>query len=188
MQRSPFAGYDLPPTELENEDPPLLEELGINPSQIKQKAISVLLGKNVEANALEQTDMAGPVVFVMMFGLLLLMAGKLHFGYIYGFGVLGCIGIYCVVNLMSQDKQIDLYHTVSILGYALLPVMLLSALGVFCNLSTKAGGFIGFGCVLWSTLMAAKFFETVLEMKNQRWLVAYPLALLYSVFALITIF
>jgi uncharacterized membrane protein len=187
MQRSPFEGYDIH-LEPVSEDPPLLEELGINPTHIKQKAISVLLGKHVEAQALEDPDMAGPMVIVMLFGMLLLMAGKAHFGYIYGFGVLGCTGIYCVVNLMSQDKQIDLYHTVSILGYAFLPVVLLSILGVFYALNSKLGGLIGLSCVLWSTLMAAKFFETVLDMKNQRWLVAYPLALLYSVFALITIF
>ena len=31
----------------------------------------------------------------------MLQTGKLHFGYIYGFGMLGCIAVYLIINLMS---------------------------------------------------------------------------------------
>ena len=51
-----------------------------------------------------------------------------------------------------------------------------------------------FGLVLatatvgWCTFAASTMFVTVLQMSNQRLLVAYPVGLLYSSFALLTVF
>lgn len=42
--------------------------------------------------------------------------------------------------------------------------------------------------VLWSTAAATRLIEAALNMRNQRYLVAYPVTLLYSGFALLTIF
>jgi hypothetical protein len=78
-----------------------MEELGINPEQIKEKTISVLLFKHVDGKLLEDPDMTGPLLFIIIFGNLLLLAGKAHFGSIYGFGLIGSLGIYVVLNLMS---------------------------------------------------------------------------------------
>jgi hypothetical protein len=61
--------------------------------------------------------------------------GKIHFGYIYGFGVMGTIVLYSIMNLLSQSKTIELYNTMSILGYCLLPVVILAFLAVFINLT-----------------------------------------------------
>ena len=33
-----------------------------------------------------------------------MFSGKLYFNYIYGIGLLGCIAIYCLLNLMSGRK------------------------------------------------------------------------------------
>ncbi len=33
-----------------------------------------------------------------------------------------------------------------------------------------------------------RFFERILDLSEQRWLIAYPLCLLYACFALITVF
>jgi len=132
--------------------------------------------------------MGGPLLFVVVFGAMLLLAGKMHFGAIYGFGVLGSLGVYCVLNLMSQKRDIDYYRTVSILGYALLPIVGLSALGVFFSLSSLLGFGLAVICVGWSTLMASRFFETFLEMDDQRWLVSYPVLLMYACFTLLTVF
>ena len=53
-------------------------------------------------------------------------------------------------------------------------------------------GPIGLGAsslaVLWSAYSASSMFVSVLEMTEQRLLVAYPIALLYSAFAIVTIF
>ena len=32
-------------------------------------------------------------------------SGKIHFGYIYGLGITGCLGTYLLLNLMSQVRQ-----------------------------------------------------------------------------------
>lgn len=45
--------------------------------------------------------MAGPLMFALVLGFALLMAGKLHFGYIYGFGMVGSLAVYLLVNLMA---------------------------------------------------------------------------------------
>eukprot|EP01047_Picozoa_sp_COSAG01_P063195 COSAG01_NODE_8148_length_2903_cov_2.324893_3_plen_67_part_00 len=42
--------------------------------------------------------------------------------------------------------------------------------------------------ICWCALTSASIFEAHLRMEHQKWLVAYPLFLCYSAFALITIF
>lgn len=61
--------------------------------------------------------------------------GKVQFGYIYGFGLSGCLGIYLIINLMSKKQQyVELYKTISILGYSLLPFTFLAFLSAFLDL------------------------------------------------------
>ena len=60
-------------------------------------------------------------------------AGKVHFGYIYGIGVVGCLAMYSLLNLMSE-KRVSVGCTVSVLGYCLLPMVLLSTLAVVLSL------------------------------------------------------
>lgn len=43
-------------------------------------------------------------------------------------------------------------------------------------------------CILWCSASASKLFVTAYSMDHQQILIAYPCALLYGVFALITIF
>ena len=45
-----------------------------------------------------------------------------------------------------------------------------------------------FAVICWCALTSASIFEQALRMEHQKWLVAYPLFLCYSAFALITIF
>ncbi len=91
---------------------------------------------------LVEADMSGPLLLAFCFGALLMLviwnlyykSGKIHFGYIYGFGVIGTISVYTIMNLLSQDKTIKLYNTVSILGYCILPIVILAGLNIFFNL------------------------------------------------------
>ncbi len=48
--------------------------------------------------------------------------------------MLGCMGVYGLINLMSQTKRIDLYRAMSILGYSLLPLVFLAFIAVFISL------------------------------------------------------
>eukprot|EP00455_Lapot_gusevi_P026473 TRINITY_DN2792_c0_g1_i1.p1 TRINITY_DN2792_c0_g1~~TRINITY_DN2792_c0_g1_i1.p1 ORF type:complete len:182 (-),score=57.11 TRINITY_DN2792_c0_g1_i1:187-702(-) len=169
-------------------EPPLLEELGINFKHIKDKTLYVLAPKRqLNQSVMEDTDLAGPLIFCMLLGTCLLFTGKVHFGYIYGFGVFGCVSIWLVLNLM-HETGIDMYRVCSVLGYCLLPIVLLSSLNVLLNLKGQFGFVLSILAIAWCAFSASRFFENILNMTEQRWLIAYPLFLLYTCFALITVF
>lgn len=115
---------------------------------------------------------------------------------------MGCIGMYVIVNLMQGDAgagggavtpgapapalpALDFSLTFSLLGYCLLPIVLLAALAVFVSLKGVVGTVLGVTAILWSTLSAARFFEAALGMSDRKWLIAYPAGLFYAVFALV---
>lgn len=60
-------------------------------------------------------------------------AGKVHFNYIYGLGLLGCLGMYILLSLMTPDGVAPTC-VVSILGYCLLPMCALSTVGILFSL------------------------------------------------------
>ena len=118
-----------------------------------------------------------------------MQAGKVHFGYIYGFGAFGCLGLYSILNLMSEPQYtLDIVRVFSVLGYGLLPIVSLAAIAVFLDLRGLVGGVAGLLSILWCTYSATRFFVAALRMTPQRWLIAYPTLLFYACFALITIF
>ena len=116
-----------------------------------------------------------------------MQSGKLHFGYIYGFGLMGTFGITGILNLMSQEGSLDLILSFSVLGYCLLPIVFISAITVFISLNNTVGAILTLVAVLWSTYTATRFFEAALRMQNHRYLIAYPTLLVYASFALITV-
>ncbi|CAJ0582663.1 unnamed protein product, partial [Mesorhabditis spiculigera] len=174
--------------DFENE-PPLLEELGINFSHIKEKTIAVLnpMG-TASVDVISDQDLAGPLVFCLLFGAALMLHGKLQFGYIYGIGGLGCVGMYALMNLMAAERNISFTCTASVLGYCLLPMAILSLITAVLSFKGAIGYSISALAVLWCSVTASKLFVIALQLDHQRLLVAYPCVLLYSVFALLAIF
>ncbi|KAH7888758.1 Yip1-domain-containing protein [Phlebopus sp. FC_14] len=169
-------------------EPPLLEELGINFSHIRAKSMTVLNPlERVDEHIMDDADLAGPLLFFFCFGMLLLLSGKQQFGYIYGFGLLGSISIYTLLNLMS-DKGIDVYRVVSVLGYCLLPMVGVGAVSVVVTLDGFVGYLLSLLSIIWCTFAASGIFVAVLRMSDQRLLVAYPVGLLYGCFALLSVF
>jgi hypothetical protein len=190
------------------DDIPLLEELGIDFREIGLKTAAIVFpfrlsgaaaGKStfsVEAREPETgaasvggdgADLAGPLVFCLLLGTFLLLAGKVHFGYIYGFGITGCALLWLMLNLMA-DAALTLDQTMHVLGYSLAPIVSLAGLAVLVSLKGTLGHVVSAGAVLWSTAVATRCFEASLGMREQRYLIAYPVALLYSCFALLAIF
>ena len=170
------------------DEPPLLEELAINFDHIWEKTKSVLNPfKATDSHIMDDTDLAGPLLFCLAFGGLLLLQGKVHFGYIYGFGVLGCACMYAVLNLMSMTG-VSAGCVISILGYCLLPIVALSGITSFIKLQGLIAMVLSALSITWCSLSASKMFVTVLAMDSQQLLVAYPCALLYGVFTLLTVF
>jgi len=171
----------------ENE-PPLLEELGINAEHILQKTLAVLNPfRATRPEVAGDSDLAGPLVFCLAFGSLLLLVGKVHFNYIYGIGVLGCLAMYGLLTLMSM-APVPPAVVVSVLGYCILPIVMLSAVSVVFSLQGLIGTGVSVLAVIWCALSASKLFITAFNMEHQQLLVAYPCSLLYAVFALITMF
>ncbi|XP_048084275.1 protein YIPF5-like [Alosa alosa] len=160
------------------EEPPLLEELGINFEHIWQKTLTVLNPvMPADGSIMNETDLTGPVLFCIALGATLLMAyGK------DGISAVGCVGMYSLLNLMSDctaskwatapSSQINSLH---FLISCVLPRGLL-------------GMFLAVLVIGWCSHSAAKIFSTTLGLTGQQLLVAYPCALLYGVFALLSVF
>ncbi|PWN19106.1 Yip1-domain-containing protein [Microstroma glucosiphilum] len=178
------------------DEPSLMEELGVNLPHIVGKSLVVLNplhryspNHQRDSHMMDDTDLAGPLLFCFVFGILLFLAGKSHFGYIYGVALLGSLSIYLLLNAMSEDG-IDAYRVMSVLGYCLLPLCGLASLGV---LARAFGGasllpIITPFFIFWSSYSSSGIFASVLHLNEQRFLVGYPLMLLYTAFAVIGIF
>ncbi|XP_013373522.1 PREDICTED: protein YIPF7 isoform X2 [Chinchilla lanigera] len=125
--QSPYSdGFD--------EEPPLLEELGINFDHIWQKTLTVLNPmKPADGSIMNETDLTGPVLFCLALGATLFLAGKVQFGYVYGMSAIGCLGIHALLNLMSS-AGVSYGCVASVLGYCLLPMVILSSCAIFCSL------------------------------------------------------
>ncbi|NXA64503.1 YIPF7 protein, partial [Mohoua ochrocephala] len=117
-----------------DEEPPLLEELGINFEHIWQKTLTVLNPmKPADGSIMNETDLTGPMVFCLALGATLLMAGKVHFGYVYGMSAIGCLAMHALLNLMSVSG-VSHGCVASVLGYCLLPMVILSSSAVVFSL------------------------------------------------------
>nr|KAF6503506.1 Yip1 domain family member 7 [Molossus molossus] len=163
-------------------------ELGINFDHIWQKTLTVLNPlKPADGSIMNATDLAGPILFCVALGATLLLAGKVQFGYVYGLSAIGCLGIYALLNLMSSS-QVSYGCVASVLGYCLLPMVILSSCAVFFSLQGTTGTVCALVIIGWCSFSASKIFISALDMEGQQLLIAYPCALLYGLFALLTVF
>ncbi|EKX38394.1 hypothetical protein GUITHDRAFT_77305 [Guillardia theta CCMP2712] len=180
------------------DEPPLLEELGIDFDKIKQKTISVLnplkkVTKDMiyspgnDGEPIADSDMAGPILIALMLGGAMLLRGKVHFGYIYGVGLVGCGSLWLVMTLMSQ-KGLDIYQTSSILGYCLLPMVLLAFFSAFFTATGHVMTVLTVVTVAWCTMRSSDMMVIAMDVQNEKALVAYPIGLFYACFALISVF
>ncbi|XP_023701735.1 protein YIPF5 homolog [Cryptotermes secundus] len=180
-------------TQCEFEEPPLLEELGIDTDRIIEKSVAVLnpfySDVKFNVNIMYETDLAGPAALCILLGACLFLAGsKAHFGYVYGIVVIGCIAMCILLTLMTTEGSIPLGSVPSVLGYCLLPVVILSVLGIFLPLYGPVGFMCAALAVMWSSLSASKLFVMMSGDPQQRYLIAYPCVLLYGAFALAVVF
>lgn len=176
---------------------PLLEEIGINFDHIITKTRIVfnpaIFKKVLSEEILNDSDLAGPLIFFLLFGLFLLLAGKVHFGYIYGVALFGTVSLHNLSKFMgnndtSTPAKLQFFNTASVLGYCFLPLCFLSLIGVFQSLDNKMGYVLGSFFVFWSTWSSSAFLNSLLQLHGARALIAYPLMIYYSVFALMVIF
>ncbi|KAJ7974898.1 Protein YIPF [Quillaja saponaria] len=171
------------------EEPPLLEELGINTKQICSKTISILNPFRATPNLHDDADLSGPFLFLMAFGLFQLLAGKIHFGIILGWVTVAAFFLYVVFNMLAgRQGTLDLYRCLSLIGYCMLPMVILSAFSLFI----PQGGLVNFAMaavfVIWSTRVCTRLLVEVARWDEHRRLVAYACFLIYMLFALLIVF
>uniref|UniRef100_A0A3Q3XK64 Protein YIPF n=1 Tax=Mola mola TaxID=94237 RepID=A0A3Q3XK64_MOLML len=169
-------------------------ELDINLDHIWQKALTVLNPfKPADGIIMNETDLTGPIIFCIALGVTLIMAGKAHFGYLYGtsatwYLIMSCVGMYILLSLMNS-VAVSYGYMASVLGYCLLPMVALSAFAMFfCLHGGVLGTVLALLAICWCSFSASEIFISTLAMEGQQLLVAYPCALLYGLFALLTVF
>lgn len=82
-------------------------------------------------------------------------ARQVQFGYVYGFSVFGCLALQCILNLI-HPTGLDFWRTCSVLGYCLLPVIGLAALGIILPLKGLLGLILSAFVIVWSTFAATR--------------------------------
>jgi hypothetical protein len=159
---------------------------------------------------MDDSDLAGPILFFLLFGTFLLLSGKVHFGYIYGLALLGTTSLHWILALMSPapnsvdpasaaaihdpagashlSSTLTFPRSASVLGYCLLPLVLTSLVGVVVSLDGMLGYVLTSLAIVWCTYSSSGMFCAVGRMRAMRGLVAYPLALFYGCFGLMEIF
>ncbi|KAL8722229.1 MAG: hypothetical protein Q9181_007534 [Wetmoreana brouardii] len=198
-------------------EPPLLEELGVNFGHIKGKTLTVLNPlAPISQHIMDDSDLAGPILFFLLFGTFLLFSGKVHFGYIYGLALVGSLSLHTIFSLMSpppdhetpahshtpshhhghahgndvssMNSTLTFPRSASVLGYCLLPLVLTSLIGVALPMDTLGGYIISTLAICWCTYSSSGMFCAVGRMRSMRGLVAYPLGLFYTGFGIMGIF
>lgn len=97
--------------------------------------------------------------------------------------------MYALINLLTKrGVYVELYATISIMGYCLLPFVFLAAAALFIDLLHPVGVAFGIFIVMWSAVAATRLFEHSLDMKDQKFLIMYPIVLFYCVFVMLTVF
>ncbi|KAK1828506.1 hypothetical protein QBC39DRAFT_358911 [Podospora conica] len=200
-------------------EPPLLEELGIKPANIRAKTLAVInpFGR-VDQHLMDDSDLAGPVLFFLLFGTFLVLSGRVRlglFGFIYGLAFCGTASIHHILTLMSPSDpspgdaggppssypgqpasdptahgppNSSFTRSASVLGYCLLPLLVTSAIGVVMPMDTPLGIVLTTAAIMWCTWSASGIFCTTLRMRAMRGLVAYPLAMFYVGFGIMGVF
>ncbi|KAL1559506.1 Integral membrane Yip1 family protein [Salvia divinorum] len=173
-----------------DDEPPLLEELGINTKQIYQKTISILNPFRINHHLHEDADLSGPFLFLMAFGLFQLLAGKLHFGIILGWVTMASVFLYVVFNMLAgKNGNLDMFKCLSLIGYCMLPIVMLSALSLFVPQGGTAILTVTGVFVVWATRVCTGL---VVELANcgeeHRGLITYACFLIYVLFSMLVVF
>ncbi|PGH00500.1 hypothetical protein AJ79_08191 [Helicocarpus griseus UAMH5409] len=83
-------------------EPPLLEELGVNFDHIRMKTLTVLNPfARIDQHLMDDSDLYGALLYIILYGTFLLLSGKVFYGYIYGVAVFGTFALHLILSLMS---------------------------------------------------------------------------------------
>lgn len=177
-----------------HDEPPILEELGIQIGPILRKSKNVLLAK-VGDESLRDIDMGGPLIFAASLAALHLLHGKLHFGVILGWSAVSCTFFWFIIHQLaglgseSEKECIDLYNCSACLGYCLLPMVVMNVAAVFLpHASSISMVLLGLASVYCALLAAKLVVKRARFMEGQLTTIAYPAFLYYVTLALISLY
>ncbi|KAJ0089214.1 hypothetical protein Patl1_32487 [Pistacia atlantica] len=173
-----------------DDEEPLLDELGIHPDQIWKKTKSILNPFRVNPTVHKDSDLSGPIFLYLSFGLFQLLAGKLQFGVILGWIVVSSIFLYVVFNMLAgRNGNLDLHTCTSVIGYCMLPVVILAALSLFLPQGGLVRLVVAAVFVLWATRVSTNLMVSLADGgEEHRGLIAYACFLIYTLFSLLVIF
>lgn len=173
----------------EEDEPPLLEELGIDVHKIITRLVHSLDPTGKCGVVLGDYDVIGPIALYLTYtSLLLLAGGKLMFSYIYGLAVLTSVCMYGLLWAMTDSPEVTLTSTFSVLGYSFTPVVLVALLSIFVNLKNIFGGLVVLAAVVWSSSNAARVFVAMFGNSDQKYLMAYPCAIICGLYTLFILY
>ncbi|XP_021289481.1 protein YIPF5 homolog [Herrania umbratica] len=174
-----------------DDEEPLLDELGIHPDQIWHKTKSILNPFRVNPTAHKDSDLSGPIFLYLSLCLFQLLAGKIQFGVILGWIVVSSIFLYIVFNMLAgRNGNLDLHTCTSVVGYCMLPVVILSAASLFIPQGSSVPRYALAGVfVVWATRACTNLMVTLADGgEEHRGLIAYACFLIYTLFSLLVIF
>ena len=202
------------------DEPPLLEELGVDFAQIARRAKSAMnplpMRKKHTRETSKDDDLAGPLVVFGLIATLHALQGKGHYGYILGWSAIAS-GLTCwLLNQLTAQNNNDagenlsLSRTASVIGYNATSILFLSVVKAFVHSegssngsksSSGGGSFSGttnsFGilafacvCILQASSKSSGLFLHGMGQcgEGKRLVVFYPMVLLYSLYALLTLY
>ncbi|XP_035917661.1 protein YIPF5 homolog [Anopheles stephensi] len=189
-------GMEIEATEFD--EPPLLDELEIYPRRIMEKAIAVLnpfqnMGTMLDTPdyLFKETDLAGPIMFCLTLAACLSISNsKAQFGYIYGLSTISVLAMYCLIWLMCHavESHVTVSGVASVLGYSMLPVVFLAMIGMFVSLNNFYGMMFAGTSILLATVYSSRMFCLMTGDPHQRYLIAYPCSLLFTIFSMLVLF
>jgi len=202
------------------DEPPLLEELGVDFSQIARRAKSAMnplpSRKKHTRETSKDDDLAGPLVVFGLIATLHALQGKGHYGYILGWSAIAS-GLTCwLLNQLTAQNNNDagenlsLSRTASVIGYNATSILFLSVVKAFVHSegssngsksssgggslsgTTNSFGILAFACVCIlqaSSKSSGLFLHGMGQCgEGKRLVVFYPMVLLYSLYALLTLY
>ncbi|KAI5170433.1 protein YIPF5/7 [Pancytospora epiphaga] len=171
-------------------DHPLLYDLGIDLSLIKTEALLPInvLRSHTAPSLSKGSDLTGPILFLALFTSLLVLHGKIHFGYVYFISLFSCASIYTLLLFLGA-QNISALICCSVLGYSMGPVLLFSML----NIALKWMGLpvqiiVGMLSAVWGAYTAGVVFREHMLLGDKLFIVIYPIFLVYLAFVLMVVF
>jgi hypothetical protein len=59
----------------------------------------------IDQHLMDDSDLAGPLLFFLLYGTFLLLSGRVHFGFIYGLAVFGSASLHVILSLMAPSPS-----------------------------------------------------------------------------------